>query len=163
MKFVIPESIGSEVRVFPEDTYEFEIQDLFLGVSKQSQKPKITLKLICQTEYSGPKDANFKTTVGDPLLETISLQEQAIWKLNDYYKGATGERIPAGEMDEEEFTAMLKEALIGSRWSILVKTDTSQGDERSKVDKINAIGKGGKKTVSTKPSTAPPVGKTVRR
>jgi hypothetical protein len=138
MKFVIPENVGSSLRVLPVDTYETQIQDIYLGESKE-KKPKATIKFVTQSEYTGPRDKDFQSCVGETIIETVSLQAQAIWKLNDYFKGATGERLPQGEFDEEEMLNMLKEGLVGSRWNLLVETDTSQGDERTKVKKATPI------------------------
>lgn len=155
MKIIVPENVGSSLRVLPIDSYEVEIQELYMGESKQ-KLPKVVVKYIVQSEYSGTKDKDFQTCIGETVLETISLTEQAMWNLNDLYKGATGERIPKGDFDPTEFETMLKEALIGARYTVLVELDTSQGDERTKIkkrtpiksaDKSSAPGAGAKKVV----------------
>jgi hypothetical protein len=149
MKYVVPENVGgSDLRVLPEDTYEAEVQDIFFGLSG-TNNPKATIKLVVQSEYSGRKDADFQTCVGETILETVSLQPQAMWKINDWYKGATGEpRIPEGEYDDQQFESMLKEALVGARFNVLVETKSTNGNEMTVVKKFSAIqGKkvGGKK------------------
>jgi hypothetical protein len=135
MKFIVPDEIGSSLRVLPNDTYEAEIQKIMFGESS-TKNPKVTLKLIIQSE---PTENDGEPTIGEAILETCSLQPQAMWKLNDWYKGATGERLPAGDFDQEDFLTMLDEALIGSRWNILVETKDINGEERSQIDKFHPI------------------------
>ena len=142
MKYVVPVDIGSYLRVLPIDTYDCEVKDVFYGESKEG-KPKATLKLIVLSEFSGKKDADFQSCIGETIIETMSLQPQAMFKVNDWYKGATGERIPAKPegYEKEEFEELLKNALIGTQFSVLIETDTSQGDERTKVKKFTPIQK----------------------
>jgi hypothetical protein len=141
MKFKIPENVGGgELRVLPNDTYEMEVQDVFVGTSS-TNNPKATIKLIVQSEFTGKKAADFQTCIGETVLETVSLQPQALWKVNDWVKGATGEGLPVGREFEslEEFGAYLKEVLIGSRWMVLTDTKTNEGNEMTVVHKAKAI------------------------
>lgn len=138
IKISIPENVGGELRVIPEDTYEVAIQDLFYGISKTSQQPKVTIKWVVQSEYSGKHDKDYQSTVGENVLEAYSLQPNAVWKLNSLYKLATGNRLPMGDYEPEEFTSMIKDALIGFEAMADVATDTGLGDERSVIKNLVA-------------------------
>jgi hypothetical protein len=142
MRIVIPEEIGGSLRLLPPDTYEANLSDLFLGES-QTKNPKVTLKFTITSEYTGKKDKDFQSCIGENILEMCSLQPQAVWKLNDYYKAATGERLPQGEFDDEEFESMLKEALVGKSFRLLVDNEIvpTTGEERTKVQKFEIIEK----------------------
>jgi hypothetical protein len=129
MQVHVPEELGGSLRVLPEDTYDAVIQDMFLGVSKTGN-PKLTVKWLVQSEYTGEKDEDYISTVGENVLETYSLQPQALWNLNDLYKSVTGDRLPQGDYDEEEFLEMLKNALLGASMKIRLITD----DNRSVVE-----------------------------
>jgi hypothetical protein len=145
MKYVVPTDIGSSLRVLPPDTYEAEITDVSFGESAQN-KPKCTVIFTIKSEYTGVKEEGFQSCVGEKVIDTVSLQPQAMFKINDYFKAATGDRIPANEdgYDKDEFEELIKENLIGANMSILLETDTSQGDERTKVKKFTALKKSAK-------------------
>lgn len=132
MKIVVPENMGSDLRVLPEGSYDAEFSDLFLGQS-QTQKPKMTVKYVITSEYDGPKTDNFKTTIGEPVIETFSLQPQAMFNLNGLYKAVTDKDIPAREYTDEEFAAFIKEALAGARFKLLLTVGSNNGKERTEV------------------------------
>lgn len=138
IKINVPENVGGELRVLPEDTYEVAIQDLFYGISRTSQQPKITIKWVVQSEYSGKHDKDYISTVGENVLEAYSLQPNAIWKLNGLYKTVTGERLPMGDYEPEEFVGMVKDALKGFEAMADIATDSSSGDERSVIKNLVA-------------------------
>jgi len=125
MQIHVPEELGGSLRILPEDTYKAVIQDMFLGKSK-SGNPKITVKWLIQSEYSGEKDENYISTIGENVLETYSLQPQALWNLNDLYKSITKDRLPMGDYTEEEFLEMLKASLIGASMKIRIITDNDR-------------------------------------
>jgi hypothetical protein len=133
MRISIPENVGGELRVLPEDTYEASIQDLFYGLS-QTKNPKITMKWVVQSEYSGKHDKDYQSTIGENVLESYSLQTKAVWKLNSLYKQITGEKLPMGDYEPEEFTSMIKEALVGAECMI----DVAKNEEgtRSEIKQV---------------------------
>jgi len=135
IKISVPENVGGELRVLPEDTYEAAIQDIFYGLS-QSKQPKITVKWVIQSEYSGTKDKDYQSTVGENVLEAYSLQPNALWKLNTLYKTITGDRLPQGDYEPDDFVQMLKDNLIGSEALIDVVTEDMVGSDRSVVRNI---------------------------
>lgn len=141
MKISVPENVGGQdLRLLPvtNPLYEATISDAFLGKS-QSGNPKLTVRYTVTSEYTGPeaKEKDFESTIGAPVIETFSLQEQAIWKLNDLFKKVTGDRIPAEEYDEEEFLNMIKKAIVGTKVTLLLKHGTSnKGEKRLEVDKL---------------------------
>jgi len=104
MQIHVPEDLGGDLRVIPDDTYRATIADVFIGKSKSSGQPKATVKWTITSEYSGPtEDEDYVTTVGETVLDTYSLQPQAIWRLNDTYKLLTNDRLPMGDYSDEEF------------------------------------------------------------
>lgn len=130
----IPEDIGSSLRVFQEDTYEARIRDVYVKLSKESQEPKATVSWVVTSEYSGKKAKDHITTVGEVVLETFSLQPQAVWNLNDLYTAATGDRIPQGEFEGDSFEQLLKNALTGFTCKIRLIQDDYTGSTRMKVE-----------------------------
>jgi hypothetical protein len=108
------------------------IQEIFFGESKAGA-PKLTVKWLITSEYTGKKDKDYSSTVGENILENFSLQEQALWNLNSLYKKATGERLPTGDYQPEEFVGLLKEKLIGYSTQCRVEDDTGSGEIRSTV------------------------------
>ena len=144
IKISIPENVGGDLRLLPEDTYEAAIQDLFFGTS-QKGFPKITVKWIVQSEYTGKHGKDYQSTVGENVLEAYSLQPNAVWKLNSLYKLVTGDRLPQGDYTEEEFTSLIKDALIGSEALLDVATDNGSGSDRSIVKNVVAKPKKSKK------------------
>ena len=133
MQIHVPEDVGGKLRVVPEDTYDATIQDMFLGKS-QSDNPKLTVKWVLRSEYSGKHGKDYVSTIGENVLETYSLLPQALWNLNDLYQTVTGEELPQGDYDEETFLDMLKSQLLGAEMKIRVVTDTQSGQERSVVE-----------------------------
>lgn len=132
VKISVPQDIGGDLRILPEDTYRATIQDVFYGVSK-SKQPKLTVKWVVQSEYSGKKGKGHISTIGENVLETFSLQPQALWNLNTLYKDITGEKLPHGDFTAEEFTQLVKDAIKGAEFDIDVGTSTESGEERSTV------------------------------
>lgn len=146
MNIKVPENVGeSDLRMLPvtNPLYEAVIADAFLGKSGTGN-PKLTVKYTVTSEYTGPeaKAKDFESTVGATVIETFSLQEQAIWKLNDLFKKVTGDRIPAGEMTEEQFLAAMKKALVGTKVTLLLKHGMSNKNEpRLEVEKLEVATK----------------------
>lgn len=134
VKITIPENMGGELRKLPQDTYQAVLQDLFGGVAKSSGKPKVTAKWLIQSEYSGDHGKDYVSTVGENILDTYSLQENAVWKLNGLYKQVKGENIPHADYSMDEFVAMLKDELKGIEAMIDV-VDSDDG-ERSQVKQV---------------------------
>lgn len=145
MNIKVPEEIGgSDLRLLPvtNPLYEAQLSDLFLGKSSTGG-PKVTVKFTVTSEYTGPeaKERDFESTVGATVIDSFSLQEQAIWKLNDLYKTITGDRLPAGESSEEAFLAMLKKGMVGANVNLLLKYETYKGEDRLRIDKISVTEK----------------------
>ena len=146
MNIKVPENVGSDaLRMLPvtKPLYTAQLADIFLGKSGTGN-PKVTIKFTVTSEYEGPeaKEKGFEPTLGATIIDTYSLQEQAIWRLNDLYKKVTGERIPAGESSEEAFLAMLKKALVGTNFNLLMKVGkTNKGDERMEIEKMEVLEK----------------------
>jgi len=144
MKIKVPENVGGgDLRVLPvsEPTYEAVLEDIFLGKSGTGN-PKATVKYIVTSEYEGKeaKAKDFESTIGATVLETFSLQEQAIWRLNDLFKQCTGERVPQGDFEEEEFLGMLKDAMVGTNFNLMLKNEEdNKGAMRTQVEKREAI------------------------
>lgn len=134
MKIVIPENMGSDLRLIPDDSYNAVFADLFVGLSA-AKKPKLTVKYVLTSEYTGKKDPKFKTCIGEAVLETFSLQPQAMFKINGLYKQVKGEDLPANREfnSEEDFAVFMKEVLAGAQFVLLLETVTNDGKERTDV------------------------------
>jgi hypothetical protein len=135
MKVRVPEDLGGELRVLPEEAYEAVISDLFLGKS-QTGNPKITVKYTITSE-STTKEKGDPSTIGETVLETLSLQEQAMWRTNAFYKTITGERIPQGDYDEIEFVEMLKTACSGVE--VIIQVETEESNKGTSMTQIKSM------------------------
>lgn len=151
MRVVIPENLGGDLRLLPPDTYEAEVVDVFVGESKTKQ-PKLTVKFTVTSEFTGPKDNNFQSCIGETVLDTYSLQPQALWRLNDLYKAATGERLKMGDFDLEEFGQLMKESLVGKAFTLLLDNEVvpTTEVEQTKVQQFFALEKKRGKVVRKK-------------
>lgn len=137
MKINVPEDVGSgELRLLPPGVVRATLAKIMLGKSKANQ-PKATFKFILLEDMKVP--FNEPPTTGEVVLDTYSLQPQALFKLNDTYKKVTGERIPQGDFDMVEFEDMLNQSLIGTEWMLQldnqIPTDGSSTEERTVIVK----------------------------
>ncbi len=141
MKITIPENIGGELRKL-EGPCKATLDKVMLGTSKQNQ-PKATFRYVITEEMACVKEGE-PSSIGENVLESYSLQPQAIFNLNNVYKEVTGERLPQGDFSKEEFESMLNENLAGSEWTLLLElqtpTDGSSTEERTQVVKKEYIG-----------------------
>ena len=130
MRISIPKDLGGELKILPEGTCRAAIEGISLGKSKADQ-PKATVRYVCLTELY-PKDAP-ESSIGERILETFSLQSQALWRVNDLYKEAIGENLPQGDYEDAELQEILEEALKGTEWNLLLATEEYEGREQTKV------------------------------
>lgn len=141
MKISVPENIGGELRKL-EGPAKATLEKIILGKSKKDQ-PKATFRYIITEEMDCVKEGE-ATAIGETVLETYSLQPQAIFNLNSVYKEVTGERLPQGDYNEQDFEVMLNEALTGTEWSLLLElqipADGSSTVERTQVVKKEFVG-----------------------
>ena len=141
MQITVPEDIGGDLRKM-EGVGNASLSQIIPGKSKAG-KPKATIKWILTDELDGNAEGD-ASTVGEPVLETFSLQPQALWKLNELYKQATGERIPQGDYDPDSFMSMLEEALVGKEFSLVLELvipdDGSSTETRTEVTERTYIG-----------------------
>lgn len=119
MHIHIPENIGSDLRLLPDGPVVATLELIILGKSKAG-KPKLTLKYIV-TEDMETLPEGEPTTVGETIIETVSLAENALFGLNNIYKAATGEQLPQGDYSIEEFLEHLNETLTGRDWRLFVE------------------------------------------
>lgn len=127
MKIRVPENVEGELRIIPDDTYKANVKDIFLGKSGTGN-PKITVKYIITTETSKPV-AGEPSTIGEVILETMSLQEQALFNVAGLYKACTGEKLPMGDYEMEEFVEIIKKNCLGSELFITVKKEKNNRDQ----------------------------------
>ena len=118
MQIKVPEDVGGELRKL-EGIATATIQSLIIGKSSAGN-PKLTIKYLITEEMDGIADSE-PSAIGEPVLETVSLQPKALWKLNDLYKSVTGERLPQGDYSQEEFENMLNEALLGQNFTLVLE------------------------------------------
>jgi len=133
MKISIPNNIGSDLRVLPVGLAEAVVDQLFLGTSKTGN-PKVTVRYVVTSEMK-TEDDQAPTTVGENVLETYSLQPQALWRLNQVYKEVAGENLPQGDYEEGVLEEMLNGTLKGTRWVLLLTTELNQeGKEYTSIE-----------------------------
>jgi len=141
MKIIVPKDLGGELRLFPACVVRATLEKVMLGQSRNKQ-PKATFRYTITEEGEGVKEGE-PSAIGEAVLETYSLQEQSMWKINSVYKEVTGERIPQGDFNVEEFEAMLNEALTGTEWDLYVEPqipqDGSSTEERTTVVKKELV------------------------
>jgi hypothetical protein len=134
MQISIPEDLGGELRKL-EGVAQATSQSFSFGTSK-SGNPKLTLKYVITDEMDGIGEDE-PSAVGETVLETFSLQPQALWKLNELYKQCTGEKLPQGDYSKEEFEELLNENIIGVDFNLVLELkipdDGSSTEERTEV------------------------------
>ena len=138
MNIIIPENIGSELRLL-EGTAHVVLEKIMMGKSKTGN-PKVTFRYIIDEEMEGYGDGtDIPSAIGETVLETFSLQPQAIFKLNEVFMQVKGERLPMGEYTPEQFEEMLNETLTGTEFHLSLEgqipADGSSDKERTVVVK----------------------------
>lgn len=151
MQIRVPEQekMGGTLKVLPGGPYTATVKDIIIGESKTSKQPKATLRWIITSEpedgdkaFKGMKDPQGKKiepfpTTGETVLDTYSLQEQAIWRLNDTHKTLTGQGLPQGDYDETELGNLLTENLVGQDALLILTIEPDQqGNDRTKVESV---------------------------
>lgn len=119
MKIHVPENLGGDLKVLPEGPCTASIDNITLGTSKAG-KPKATVRYILTSEMYKPEDG--QSSVGEVVLETFSLQPQALWNLNSLFKDCTGDSIPQGDHEPAELESILQEGLIGQEFNLILET-----------------------------------------
>lgn len=130
MDFIeVPKDMGGDLRNDMEGVVSGELSKLHWGTSKQN-KPKVTMEFILTEDISGIDPP----TTGEKVLEACSLQSQALWKINGYYKQVKDEDIPAGNMSFDEFKGLIEDALIGTSWDLELQIGADEkGNARTQV------------------------------
>ena len=133
----VPKDLGGDLPLL-EGTCTAALTKMYPGMS-QANKPKLTLEFQILESMDGYED---ELVIGSKVLENCSLQPQALWKLNDYFKAATGQDIPAGDYaTQEEFMEVIN-ALLETKWKLLLTIGTivgGSGGERTEVKKANYL------------------------
>ena len=137
MQISVPADLGGDLRKL-EGVAVAQISDLMFGKSKAGH-PKMTIKYIITEEMDSIPDGE-PSTIGEPVLETYSLQSKALWKLNNLYKDVTGERIPQGDFDVADFEQMLVDVLVGQSFSLILELEIP-GDGSSTEERTTVTGK----------------------
>lgn len=134
MKIIVPENVGGDLKVLPEGPCQAVVDRIIFGTS-QTGNPKATVRWTVTSEMY-PKDAP-ATSVGENVLDTYSLQSQALWRLNSLYKEATGNNLPQGDYTPEEFIDLIESELKGMEFNLILGTELSpEGDEQTRVQKV---------------------------
>ena len=140
MKIHVPENLGAgKLRILPEDTYKAVVSDAFHKIAG-SGKPVCYFRWTLKSECTKPniiKDPNYISTVGEAVLDSYSLQEQAFWRIASDLETLTGESLPEGDYDSEDPVKMIKENVVGCEASIRLEVETTnKGNQRMKVAEI---------------------------
>jgi len=125
MNITIPDNIDDGLQKLPEGLATVALEKIILGVSK-ANKPKATFRYVIIEEMENASEG--KSTVGATILETYSLQPQALFNLARTYKEATKEALPQGDYSEEEFLALISQALCGSSWNVILTNEAPYND-----------------------------------
>jgi len=136
MQIVIPKGVETgELKVLPNGLAVAAIEKCIVGKS-QANKPKLTVIYTIIEEMDG-KSEDGSPTIGSKVLETMSLQPQALFSLAKLWKDATGSTLEQGDWDEKEFEAILNEKLQGTEWNILLETQVpgDGGEPRTNIIK----------------------------
>jgi hypothetical protein len=138
MTIHIPEGLGGDLKLMTGTT-KASLDKLAWGVS-QAKQPKVTFMYTVLDELND--DPDLPTTVGERVLETYSLQPQALFKLNDAFKAAKGEGLPTGDFSEEEFHELIEETFQDTEWQlVLAKGFDQNGKERTEISAKTCLGK----------------------
>ena len=140
MKFSIPESIGGDLRLL-KGPCTATLEKLTLGKSKAGF-PKVTAHFIITDTGDGFEATGEEPVVGEKVIETYSLQPQALFSLEATYKEVTGESLTSlrdkspkgdGEFEVEDFVKLMADVLCGTDWDLILDTQTAPGstDERT--------------------------------
>jgi len=137
MEFIeVPSKMGGDLRNDLEGVAKAELIKLHWGKSQEG-KPKVTIEFVLLEDIAGIAPP----TTGEKVLEACSLQSQALWKVNSYYKQIKEEDIPAGNMSMEEFRALIENTLIGTQWDLdLQIAPDNKGNPRTNVRTANYVG-----------------------
>jgi hypothetical protein len=132
MKVIVPEEIGGGgLRLLPAGVARATLEKIIMGKSKTGN-PKATFRYTITDEMDGVAEDEL-STIGETVLETYSLQSQV-----------TGERLPQGDFELEEFGEMLNDTLCGTEWDLLLEpqlpADGSSDKERTTVVKSSFVG-----------------------
>ncbi|MFA7162840.1 MAG: hypothetical protein WC097_01655 [Eubacteriales bacterium] len=137
MNIVIPENVGGgDVMLLPEGVARAMLDKIILGTSSTGN-PKATFRYIL-TEEMSEKIPDGSPTMGAVVLDTVSLQPQALFTLAGIYKQATKENLSTiqGNYSEEEFGALLNERLCGTEWNLILKQEVNRdGEPRTVIKK----------------------------
>jgi hypothetical protein len=132
----VPKDMGGALRNDLEGVCAATLTKLHWGVSQQ-KKPKVTIEFVLTQDIAGIEPP----TTGEKVLENCSLQPQAMWKINDYYKKVTGEDIPAGDVSYDQFKQMMEEVLLSTDWDLdLQIAPDDKGNPRTGVRTANYLG-----------------------
>ena len=137
MDFIsIPKDMGGDIRDDISGVASAQLAKMHWGTSK-ANKPKLTLEFTLTEDIDGIDPP----TTGEKILEACSLQSQALWKLNGYYKQVSGDDIPAGDMTFEDFKALIEGAMLGTEWDLdlMIGTD-DKNNPRTQVRSANFKG-----------------------
>jgi hypothetical protein len=137
MEFIsVPKDMGSgDLRSDIVGLAKAELVKLHWGTSR-ANRPKVTIEFVILEDVPGIEPP----TTGEKVLESASLQPQALWKLNAYYKSATDEDIPEGDYSFVEFQEIIEKALLGTKWDLDLFTGQDDKQQpRTQVRKANAV------------------------
>ena len=135
------DSLSSDLSMMPEDTYTAELDKITTKISKNSGQPVTWVAWTITSDPAEPINEDEYpdlqgSTVGKKVLESYSLQEQAVWRLNTLFKLATQENLPTDQdFSLEEFNSMLEERLVGFEATlVLVQDEDDKGNGVMRVD-----------------------------
>jgi hypothetical protein len=131
MRITIPEDIDNSLKLLPNGHCTAILTNLVIGKSKTGNPKATAMYTVTSEMFEDPSEG---TTVGEKVLETFSLQPQALFNINGLYKSVTGENIPQGDYDLEEFVNIVLEVVKGQEFNLILEGDiTPNGQQITKV------------------------------
>ena len=134
MKIHIPKDIGDELPLLPDGPCTAVPKDISSKKSSKSGTVMLYVKWIVTSEMYTDDE---KSSIGEPILDGYALVDQALWRLNNLYKEATGEDIPEGDYEVEDIVNLVKEKIIGIEFNLLLQAETYEGKTRTKVQAVS--------------------------
>lgn len=132
----VPKDLGGDLRNDIQGVAKGTLTAMHWGKSQEG-KPKVTIEFILTEDIPGLEPP----TTGEKVLESCSLQPQALWKLNIYYKGAKEEDLPSGDHSFEAFQAIVEEALLETEWDLdLMVGMDNKNNPRTQIRKAIFVG-----------------------
>jgi len=132
MKISVPKDLNS-FSVVPAGIYRAAVTGYKCGTSAAGN-PKISVEMTIQSD--GP---NGEKTVGRKVFDNLTLTENALGIVDSKFKALTGDNLPVGDFEIDEFMNMITSRINGREAVIEVTITSGDNGERNNIKKMTAI------------------------